>query len=174
MGKGTPKLKSFSHRGPTGSGSSMHSLAPRRSGHLPCCGDSHTQYTADPEPAPGEGGERCPPEAGLLLGALPLRVLECLLPPDLGQGLTHLHQPGTQSRFCLGPAQPTLLGARRSPEQARQPSGTGTLAKSPSSKLPTPFLGLCRLPRLTNPHHLSSAHLSKTTDWGNKTLWLMP
>ena len=27
---------------------------------------------------------RGPPEAGLLLGTLPLRVLECLLPPDLG------------------------------------------------------------------------------------------
>lgn len=48
------------------------SLAPRVCEHLPALVTPTRPHTAGPEPAPGEGGERCPPEVGLLLGALPL------------------------------------------------------------------------------------------------------
>ena len=64
---------------------------PGQGGRLPCHGTPPRPLVRSRDRLP-----RGPPEAGLLLGALPLGVLERLLPPDLGQGLPDFHQPGTQ------------------------------------------------------------------------------
>lgn len=106
MGKvGTSMFKSlFPTEGPQGSEAhpSTSSLALRAGGYLPCLGDAHTIIHRRPRASPWEGGRKSPPEVGFLLGALPFRVLERLLPPDLGQGLSDLHQPGTQEPLLPG------------------------------------------------------------------------
>lgn len=65
-----------------------------------------------------------PPAPGLLLGTLPLRVLQCLPPPDLSQSFPDLHQPGTQgavaAQALTGLPQPPHPGLRKAPQAGVQ------------------------------------------------------
>lgn len=94
----------FPMEGPQGSEAypSTSGLALRQGDTCPALVRPTRSHTESPEPPPGEGGRKSPPEFGFLLGALSFRVLERLLPPDLGQGLPDLHQPGIQELLLPG------------------------------------------------------------------------
>lgn len=114
---GTPGSSLFSpqraHRGSEAS-SQPAGWHPGHGGRLPCHGTPPRPLIRSRNRLP-----RGPPEASLLLGALPLGVLERLLPPDLGQGLPDFHQPGTQEA--------PLPGAWGPPAPSRRP-GAGWAA----------------------------------------------